>query len=109
MTGHDPRVEPLRKEHRLTRPSALPNRIRIVALLRIVGDPACADEYERRALEAVDEGTEADRRCDLVKHALNDRFPPQTVEVPDAGAWRPILTMLGLLPKLREPEPEPKP
>jgi hypothetical protein len=78
----------------------------MAALHRMIGDPANAEEYERKALVASDELTEANKQADIVLHAMSRRYPPQTIEVPDAGAWRPILTMLGLL---REKEPEPTP
>lgn len=71
--------------------------VQMSALHRMIGDPARADEYERNALAAADELTEANRQADLVQREINMRFPQVSIEKPDAGAWRPILAMLGLV------------
>ncbi len=80
--------------------------LELTALHRMVGDPAHAEEYERMALNAADECSEANKQSDLVQTEMSIRFPQVTLERPDAGAWQPILTMLGLLGK-RQPEPTP--
>jgi hypothetical protein len=96
-------------EHRKTAARAWAKEMS--ALHRMIGDPARAEEYERHALAAADEKTEADRQADLLLHELNVRFPPVSIEQPDAGAWGPILALLaGYARDLRRAgEGEPKP
>lgn len=84
----------------------------MAAMHLIIAEPARFEELERRAMEAADEHTLANRAADLVAHEIEARFPPRRIEVPDVGAWKPILSFLSgyseaLARKRQDSEPTP--
>jgi hypothetical protein len=61
----------------------------------IISEPARFEELERRAIEAAAEKTAAEKAMDTIRIETEYSFPTRVVEMPDAGAWKPILALLS--------------